>query len=156
MKNIFELLSLYSCFLSDVYVILTIIFLTTITATILLIKKYNFLITRKPLLIFLLFGLGFLNIFGYSIIEVTTSTILLKNIGLITSTTIILYELLSLFLLYKFSVNNIILPDNLPNFINNWLNEFKSPSKPYIEAVKKDSYIQIFIYSVIILLFIFI
>ena len=80
MKNIFELLSLYSCFLSDVYVILSIIFLTTITATILLIKKYNFLITRKPLLIFLLFGLGFLNIFGYSIIEVTTSTILLKNI----------------------------------------------------------------------------
>ena len=80
MKNIFELLSLYSCFLSDVYVILSIIFLTTITATILLIKKYNFLITRKPLLIFLLFGLGLLNIFGYSIIEVTTSTILLKNI----------------------------------------------------------------------------
>ena len=81
---------------------------------------------------------------------------LIRNIYILLCTTAILYELLSLFLLHKFSVKNLNIPEILPNFIINWLDLFKvlSSNKESFDSVKKSSYIHIGTYTVIIILLI--
>ena len=97
-----------------------------------------------------------LKLFGYNIIDITQSMTLIRNIYILLCTTAILYELLSLFLLHKFSVKNLNIPEILPNFIINWLDLFKvlSSNKESFDSVKKSSYIHIGTYTVIIILLI--
>ena len=72
----------------------------------------------------------------------------------ITCSLLIIYQFLNLYLLHKFSNNNIKIPEVLPDFLINWLKDFKiiCSNKESINVIKKTYYIEISIYLVILIL----
>ena len=76
----------------------------------------------------------------------------------IVSSLIILYELLNLYLIHKFSNKNISISPVLPDFLINWLSEYKEicSTEESIQVFKKMSYIQISIYASILVFIILI
>ena len=67
----------------------------------------------------------------------------------------IFYQLLSIYLLHKFSKKNINIPEVLPDFIINWLKELEimSSSKEGIKHLKSLIYIEIIVYILLMILF---
>ena len=107
----------------------------------------------------LIFRLLFLSILvlkllGISIFEFLNSTYYIKMFSYITCSLLIIYQFLNLYLLHKFSNNNIKIPEVLPDFLINWLKDFKiiCSNKESINVIKKTYYIEISIYLVILIL----
>ena len=73
---------------------------------------------------------------------------------LITSSLVIIYQLVNLYLIHKFSKKDTIIPEILPEFVINWLKEFEilKTSKISVKEFKNMCYIQICIYLAIIVL----
>ena len=65
-----------------------------------------------------------------------------------------MYQLLNIYLLHKFSKQNVKIPKVLPEFIINWLNEFYiiSSSIESIKFFKQTYYIQISLYLLIMII----
>lgn len=95
------------------------------------------------LLIVVLKLLGFNNIF-----EVFSNLYYLELYLYIIGSLLILYELLCLYLIHKFSNKNISISPILPAFLINWLSEFKEicSTEHSIQVFKKMCYRQISIY----------
>lgn len=87
-----------------------------------------------------------------SIFDVFLNLYYLKLYIYITSSLLILYQILNLYLLHKFSKNTISISPILPVFILNWLTEFKeiSSTEDGIQVLKKMCYVQISLYISII------
>lgn len=100
------------------------------------------------LIIIVLKLLGFESIGGFFF-----NAYYLKLYILITSSLVIIYQLINIYLIHKAS-NGMKISEVLPEFIINWLKEFEtlSSSKASIKEFKNMCYIQIAIYIVIILL----
>lgn len=95
-----------------------------------------------------------LKILGYNIINDTVSDInFLKNFLYIYSSVVISYQILTLYLIHKFSTRKVKISVVLPDFIIDWLKEFEvmCSSKAGIEAFKDGCYIQIKLYLSIII-----
>lgn len=69
-----------------------------------------------------------------------------------------IYQLVNLYLIYRFMNNNIKIPEVLPEFLINWLKEYEvfRSSKSGIKEYKNMCYIQISIYLVFVLITLFI
>ena len=94
-----------------------------------------------------------LKLLGFNILEFFSIVYYVKIYTYTTCSLAILYNLLNIYLIHKFSNKTVIIPDVLPEFIINWLKEFEliSTSKAYIKEAKKSSYIDISIYVLIII-----
>jgi hypothetical protein len=107
-------------------------------------------------IIFILLTLIFiiLKLLGYNIIQVLIDDTLLKNFVCVYCVVVINYHLLIIYLIHKFSTKKIQIPEVLPNFMINWLKNFEimSETKETIKAFTKNSYIEISLYMIILLL----
>ena len=72
---------------------------------------------------------------------------------IIGSSLAIIFYLVNLYLLHKFSKGPVNIPDELPNFLISWLKEFEywGSSQYTIQVFKKDCYIHISIYIVFLI-----
>ena len=90
-----------------------------------------------------------LKLLGYSIIsDVLMDNNFLVKLVYIYCTLVIIYQLLNLYLVYKFSTKKVQISEILPDFLIKWLQEFEliARDKIFIKEVKKDIYIHISIY----------
>ena len=107
------------------------------------------------LMLFILFvfkWIGFENVFNTLILG---DLIYLKLFTVILCLLAILFNLLNIYLIYKFSKSNIKISEVLPNFLISWLNDFKviCETEDSIKDYKGMYYKEIFLYiSVIILI----
>lgn len=116
------------------------------------------LLPKIPNWVKLLFKLFFislllLKIFGVSsIFDIIYNVYYLKIFIISYSTIVILYLILNIYLIYLFYKKNIHIPEVLPEFIINWLKEFKviSSSKEGVHGFKNMYYREILLYLVII------
>lgn len=93
--------------------------------------------------------LTILKLLGYSIIsDVLMDNNFLVKLVYIYCTLVIIYQLLNLYLVYKFSTKKVQISEILPDFLIKWLQEFEliARDKIFIKEVKKDIYIHISIY----------
>ena len=91
---------------------------------------------------------------GFNYIDIFISTYYLKFIIYIIGISAINFQILNLYLLNKFSSKEVTIPSILPDFIINWLNEFKMicESKESINEFKKLYYIEILVYIIILVI----
>jgi hypothetical protein len=86
---------------------------------------------KIPYWIKILFRLVFLSILvlkllGFTnILDIYNNLIYLKLFIYTSCSLVILYQLINIFLLYKFSNKNVKIPEILPEFLINWLKEFE-------------------------------
>lgn len=110
----------------------------------------------KYLLNIFIISILLLNLLGLnSTIEFLNNIFYLKLFAYFSCSLIILYHLLNYYFLQKFfKNNNINISQILPNFIVNWLNDLKKISfnNESYHYFKKDVYIQIIIYLLVIVL----
>lgn len=91
-----------------------------------------------------------------------SNIIYLKFLFILSSSLVIIYQLLLLYLLHLFSrraqYENINIPPVLPDFLINFLNAIKilSSNSESIKELKNTCYIQIYIYLVLLILISFI
>ncbi len=115
---------------------------------------------KIPYWIKILFRLVFLSILvlkllGFTnILDIYNNLIYLKLFTYTSCSLVILYQLLNIFLLYKFSNKNVKIPEILPEFLINWLKEFEFICQDpiSIKEFKNTCYREIFIYIFIIIL----
>lgn len=96
-----------------------------------------------------------LKLLGYSIItDVLNDLSFLRKLLYIGSSLVIIFDLLNLYLLHKFASQKVVISPVLPDFMINWLKEFEvlSSTKLDIKEFKKECYINISIYLVIMTL----
>ena len=101
------------------------------------------------------FILLILKLLGYNILTDTINDLtFLKNFIYIFSSLVIFYDLLNLYLIHKFSTTNVKISEVFPDFFIKWLKEFEvlSSNKISIKEFKKENYINISIYVVIIII----
>lgn len=101
-----------------------------------------------------LFILLIIKFLGFNYIDIFISTYYLKFIIYIIGISAINFQILNLYLLNKFSSKEVTIPSILPDFIINWLNEFKMicESKESINEFKKLYYIEILVYIIILVI----
>ena len=89
-----------------------------------------------------------LKLLGFSLLNILSNTFYIKLYFITSISVVILYLLLSLFFLYKFSSQDIKIPEILPNFIITWLEEIQvmSKTKPGFKTYKDMVYIELSIY----------
>jgi hypothetical protein len=89
-----------------------------------------------------------------SILDVLFNIYYLKIYIYILTSLFTIYQLVNLYLIYKFMNNNIKIPELLPEFLINWLKEYEvfKSSKTGIKEYKNMCYTQISIYLVIVLI----
>jgi hypothetical protein len=90
-----------------------------------------------------------LKLLGFSIIfDVLNNLYLLKKLIYFLCSVVIGYQLLNLYLIHKFSFKKVKYPEVLPDFIINWLKEFKTITscESGIKRFKQICYIEICIY----------
>ena len=120
-----------------------------------LLRFLNSYIPNSLKLIFSLFMLCLvvIKLLGFnSIFDVFLNLNYLKFYIYITSSLFILYQILNLYLLHKFTKNTISISPILPVFIIKWLTEFKeiSSNENGVQVFKKMCYVQISLYISII------
>ena len=120
-----------------------------------LLRFLNSYIPNSLKLIFSLFMLCLvvIKLLGFnSIFDVFLNLYYLKFYIYITSSLFILYQILNLYLLHKFTKNTISISPILPVFIIKWLTEFKeiSSNENGVQVFKKMCYVQISLYISII------
>ena len=95
-----------------------------------------------------------IKLLGFSVIEILNSTYYIKIYLYVSCSLVIIYQLSNLYLLHKFSKQNVQIPKVLPEFIINWLNEFNviSSSVESIKEFKKTYYKEISLYLLIIII----
>ena len=123
----------------------------------LIIRKINRKIPRTVKLVFKLFCfiLLILKLLGYNnLIDTFNDLSFLKNFVYISSSLVIFYNFLNLYLLHKFSTTNVKISEVLPDFAINLLKEIEvfSSNKISIKEFKKENYINISIYVIIIII----
>ena len=106
------------------------------------------------ILFILLLNILFLKLLGFNISDLINNIYYLKIYFYITNSLLIIYQLFNLYLLHKFSNDNIKISNVLPDFLINWLKEFEilSSTKENINEFKKTCYIYLLIYILIIIL----
>ena len=119
-------------------------------------NKYLFLL--KFIFSFIIIMYIILKLLGYSVLDVFMFNNVLKIYFYISGSLVISYLLLDLYLIHLFSKKNINISQVLPDFIINWLEEYKikSESKESINYFKNENYIHLFIFIILILLVILI
>lgn len=127
------------------------------TGFLLLLSKLNNKIPSWVKLAFklLFFIIILLKLLGYSIItDVFNDLYFLKKLVYIGSSLVILFDVLNLYLIHKFANKKVKIPAVLPDFIINWLTDFEelSSTQRSIKVFKKECYINISIYLVIMIL----
>ena len=102
----------------------------------------------------LLLSIIVIKLLGFSILDFLNNTYYLKLYLYVSCSLIIMYQLLNIYLLHKFSKQNVQIPKVLPEFIINWLNEFNviSSSVESIKEFKKTYYKEISLYLLIIII----
>lgn len=130
---------------------------SNIINSILLLSNINKKIPNWVKLLFklLLLSILVLKLLGFkSILDVLNNVYYLKIFSYISCSLAIIYQLLNLYLLYKFYNKNKKIPEILPIFIQNWLKEFEiiSSTKESFNEFKNICYIEILIYILIIIL----
>ena len=102
----------------------------------------------------LLLSILVIKLLGFSVIEILNSTYYIKIYLYVSCSLVIIYQLSNLYLLHKFSKQNVQIPKVLPEFIINWLNEFNviSSSVESIKEFKKTYYKEISLYLLIIII----
>ena len=126
---------------------------------ILLTKLFNKIPTLfKFIFIFILLNIIVLKLLGYSLIDIIIDLSLLKNLIFVYIYLALSYQFLNLYLIHKFASKNIKIPEVLPDFLINWLKEFKiiTQSEESIKEFKKICYIEILVYLIITAIFILI
>lgn len=93
---------------------------------------------------------------GFNFIDFSINTMHLKYLVYILCSVSIAYQLLNLFLLFKYGVardNQKVIPNILPDFFISWLNEFNSMGKTpdSFNAFKNLFYTEILVYIIIII-----
>lgn len=95
-----------------------------------------------------------LKLLGYSLItDVINDVSFLSKFVYVYASVVITYQLLSLYLIHKFSTKNVKISEVLPDFMINWLKEFEvmASTKEGIKGFKKNCYIEISIYLTIVI-----
>ena len=102
----------------------------------------------------LLLSILVIKLLGFSVIEILNSTYYIKIYLYVSCSLVIIYQLSNLYLLHKFSKQNVQIPKVLPEFIINCLNEFNviSSSVESIKEFKKTYYKEISLYLLIIII----
>lgn len=107
-------------------------------------------------IVFSLFSLVILilKLFGYNFIDLFIDYTLLKNVMYGYASVVIIYILLDLYLLHKFSTSNFKIPEILPQFIINWLRDIEgtASSKVSLDVAKETNYIHLLIYIISIII----
>jgi hypothetical protein len=101
-------------------------------------------------------SLSIIKLLGYSIIEFFSDIHNIENFTIISALIAIIIQLTDLYFLHRISTKKLKISEVLPDFIINYLKgiEIASSSKVAIKEFKKECYIQICIYLVIIFLII--
>jgi hypothetical protein len=101
-------------------------------------------------------SLSIIKLLGYSIIEFFSDIHNIENFTIISALIAIIIQLTDLYFLHRISTKKMKISEVLPDFIINYLKgiEIASSSKVAIKEFKKECYIQICIYLVIIFLII--
>jgi hypothetical protein len=96
-----------------------------------------------------------LKLLGLGYLEILNNVTYLKWLCYISCLFGIIYQLLNLFILYKFSKGNIKVSEILPEFVQNWLKEFEEicQNKEAIKEVRNMFYREILVYIFIIIFF---
>ena len=114
---------------------------------------------KIPSWVKLLFKLIFIaviiiKLLGFNIFQILDNSYYLKIYMLCTCSLAILYQLLNIYLYYIYITKKPKIPEYLPEFIINWLEEFEKMAKFKLnfKFFKKTCYIEITIYITILLL----
>jgi hypothetical protein len=112
----------------------------------------------KIFFILLFISIIVIKLLGIGIIEFINNMYYLKIFSYFSCSLAIIFQLINLYLLHKFSNKNIKISEVLPDFIIKWMKEFEvlSSSKVTIIEFKKDCYIHLCIYIVLVIIVTFI
>ena len=93
-------------------------------------------------------------IFGQFILYSYLPTYITCIYCIVASLLLVIYYLVKLYLIHKFSTTNVKISEVFPDFFIKWLKEFEvlSSNKISIKEFKKENYINISIYVVIIII----
>ena len=110
----------------------------------------------KLVFIFFLFSFLIIKLLGFNVLDVLSNNYYLKMYCYISCSLVILYQILNILLLYKFSKNNIKIPEILPDFIINWLKDLElvSKDKEYQKEYKPSTYREILMYLILLIIII--